>query len=74
MNRVTFSLAWLVFFVGYLFTLPRNSGALPASLALLMLGITIYALIILGKRFPWFGYFLIVLISSLLSGGRRRRW
>jgi hypothetical protein len=52
LNRVTFSIAWLVFFVVYLFTLPRTSGPLPTSLALLMLGITIYSLFVLGRRFP----------------------
>jgi hypothetical protein len=74
MTRVTFALVWLAFLGLYIFTLPPNIGQLPKSVSLLMVCATIYALVILGKRFPWFGYFLIVLISSLLSGGRRRRW
>ena len=40
----------------------------------------IFALIVLGKRYPMFGYFLIVMIMSAISRGgyypyyRRRRW
>ena len=34
----------------------------------------IFSLIVLGKRYPMFGLFLLMVISSLMSGGRRRRW
>jgi hypothetical protein len=35
----------------------------------------IFSLVILGKRFPMFGYFLIIMICSAFSrGGYRRRW
>ena len=30
----------------------------------------IFSLIVLGKRYPMFGYFLIVMICSAISGGR----
>jgi hypothetical protein len=34
-----------------------------------------FSLFVLGKRFPLFGLFLIMMMTSLLrGGGRRRRW
>jgi hypothetical protein len=52
----------------------------PENVRLYMGFAAIFALVILGKRFPMLGYFLIVMICSAISGGRgggyyyRRRW
>jgi hypothetical protein len=69
-----FSLFWVAIIVAYLFAGPRGFGPVPVPVSLAIISATVFSLIVLGKRFPWFGYFLVVLISSLLSGGRRRRW
>ena len=57
----------------YLFTGPRNF-TVSTEVSGLLVGATIFSLIVLGKRFPMFGLFLLMLITSLMSGGRRRRW
>ena len=50
----------------------------PENVRLWMGFAAIFALVVLGKRFPMFGYFLIIMICSTLfrgGGGRyRRRW
>jgi len=46
---------------------------LPVAAGWIILGTTIVSLIVLGKRFPMFGLFLLMLIPSLMRGGRRRR-
>jgi hypothetical protein len=47
----------------------------PETVRLYMGLAGVFALVILGKRFPMFGYFLIVMVCSAFSrGGRRRRW
>jgi hypothetical protein len=61
--------------VAYLFGGPRNYGPVPTPIAFLAVGSTVFALFTLGKRFPMCGLFLLMVISSLVSGGRRgRRW
>jgi hypothetical protein len=52
------------------------AGALKHSGEInLWLGLSaIFALAVLGKRFPLLGVFLLALIAGMLSGGRRRRW
>ena len=58
----------------YLFTGPRNF-TVSTEISFLLVGATIFSLIVLGRRFPMFGLFLLMMISSLMSGGRgRRRW
>ena len=79
-----FSLLWMAIVVAYLFAGPRGYGHAPLPLALLIVGTTIYSLVVLGRRFPMFGFFLICLISGLVNGRggyyaplywyRRRRW
>jgi hypothetical protein len=47
----------------------------PENVRLWMGFAAIIAFVILGKRFPMFGLFLLIMISSAISGGRRgRRW
>jgi hypothetical protein len=75
MTRVEFSLLWLVGLVYYFVTSPAGMTPLPVAAGWIILGTTIVSLIVLGKRFPMFGLFLLMMISSLMSGGRgRRRW
>jgi hypothetical protein len=69
-----FSLFWMAIFVAYLFAGPRGYGPVPIQLSFLLVGTTIFSLIVLGKRFPMFGLFLLMVITSLMRGGRRRRW
>jgi hypothetical protein len=71
-----FAVLWMALIVAYLFTGPRNFGPVPVQLSWLIIGATIFSLIVLGKRFPLFGLFLIIMITSAFSrGGRgRRRW
>jgi hypothetical protein len=62
--------------VAYLFNGPRNYGPVPVELAWLLIGLTIFAFIVLGRRFPLFGYFTIIILCGLftaLVGGRRGR-
>ena len=74
MTRVEFSILWLVGLVYYFVTSPAGMTPLPVAAGWIILGTTIVSLIVLGKRFPTFGLFLLMLITSLMSGGRRRRW
>ena len=70
-----FSFFWIAIVVAYLFNGPRSYGPVPTPIAFLAVGSTVFSLIVLGRRFPMFGSFLLMLISSLMSGGRgRRRW
>jgi hypothetical protein len=73
-RSVIFSLIWMALVVAFLFTGPRNTGPFPVSIAWMVVGATVFSLFTLGKRWPWFGLFLIMLIGGLISGGRRRRW
>jgi hypothetical protein len=70
-----FSLLWMLLIGFYLFTGPRNF-TVSTEISFLLVGLTVFALWTLGRRFPMFGLFLLMLISSLMSGGRgrRRRW
>jgi hypothetical protein len=74
-----FSFIWLALVACYVFHGPRGHGAFPTEVAFLITGVTIYSLVVLGKRFPTFGaimaMFFAGLLSGLCSGGRRgRRW
>jgi hypothetical protein len=75
MTRVEFSILWLVGLVYFLFSSPANMTPLPVAAGWVVIAVTLFALIVLGRRFPWFGLFLLMVITSLMSGGRgRRRW
>jgi hypothetical protein len=70
-----FAAIWMAVVIAYLFNGPRGYGAAPTPIAFLTVGSTVFALFTLGKRFRMFGLFLLMVISSLVSGGRRgRRW
>jgi hypothetical protein len=69
-----FALLWMTVVIAYLFGGPRNCGPAPTPIAFAVIGATLFSLIVLGKRFPWFGLFLLMLLSELMRGGRRRRW
>ena len=70
-----FAVLWMLLIGFYLFTGPRNF-TVSTEISFLLVGLTVFALWTLGRRFPMFGLFLLMLISSLMSGGRgrRRRW
>ena len=75
-NLVTISAVFLgCFMLDLLFV---KHGPIPQFLIWPLLGASIAALFVLGKRFPWFGLFLIMLIANLAGsrGGSyyRRRW
>jgi hypothetical protein len=78
-NLVTISAVWLGFFMLLLIS---GGQPLPQFLVWPMLGASVAALFVLGKRFPMFGLFLIFLIMNLITRGRyypyyypyRRRW
>jgi hypothetical protein len=69
-----FSFFWMAIVVAYLFAGPRNYGPVPTPIAFLTVGSTVFSLAVLGKRFPMFGLFLLIMITSLMRGGRRRCW
>ena len=72
-NLVTLSAAYLGI-LGYLL-LGHTINDWPEQVRLYMGLAAIFSLVVLGIRFPMFGLFLIMVIGSLLSGGRgRRRW
>jgi hypothetical protein len=68
-----FALLWMVLIGFYLFTGPRNF-TVSTEISFLLVGATIFSLITLGRRFPMFGLFLLMVIASLMRGaaGRRR--
>jgi MFS superfamily sulfate permease-like transporter len=71
-----FCLIWMAIIVAYLFGGPRNYGPVPVELSFLLVGATIFSLVVLGRRFPMFGYCTIVIFVGLLSaltGSRGRR-
>ena len=70
-----FAVLWMLLIGFSLFTGPRNF-TVSTEISFLLVGLTVFALWTLGRRFPMFGLFLLMLISSLMSGGRgrRRRW
>jgi hypothetical protein len=59
--------------VAYLFGGPPNYGPVPVELAWLLVGTTIFSFVVLGKRFPTFGYCTIIIVCGLLSGLRGGR-
>jgi hypothetical protein len=75
MTRVEFSILWLVGLVYYFVTAPRGMTPFPVAVGWAIILATIFSLWTLGRRFPMFGLFLLMVISGLMSGGRgRRRW
>ena len=70
---VEFCLLWLVGLVYFFITAPAGMSPLPVAAGWVIIGTTLFSLIVLGKRFPMFGLFLLMLITGLMSGGRRRR-
>ena len=74
-NLVTISAVWLGTFMLYMLFV-NHGQPLPQFLVWPLLGATIAALVVLGKRFPMFGLFLILLINNLMRGRGyyRRRW
>ena len=78
LNLVTICAAYLGI-LGYMM-LGHMDQRLPEQVRLWMGIAAIFALVVLGKRYPMFGYFLIVMIMSAISRGggyypyRRRRW
>jgi hypothetical protein len=73
-KSVIFALLWMTLVGFYLFNGPRGFGPVPVEVSWLLVGTTIFSLVVLGRRFPLFGWFLLVILSGLMSGGRRRRW
>jgi hypothetical protein len=71
-NLVTICAAYIGI-LGYLM-LGHIGSEWPETVRLYMGLAGIFSLIVLGKRYPMFGLFLLMVISSLMSGGRRRRW
>ena len=75
MTRVEFSILWLVGLLYYFVTAPRDMTPFPVAVGWAIILTTIYALVVLSRRFPLFGWFMLGLLSGLVSGGRRgRRW
>jgi hypothetical protein len=71
-----FSVIWMAVVVAYTFGGPRNYGPVPVELSYLLVGTTIFSFVVLGKRFPTFGYITTIIVCGLLSGlrgGRRGR-
>jgi hypothetical protein len=74
MTRVEFSILWLVGLLYYFVTAPRDMTPFPVAVGWAIILTTIYALVVLSRRFPLFGFFLVALVAGLMRGGRRRRW
>jgi hypothetical protein len=74
LTRVEFSILWLVGLVYYFVTAPLGMTPFPVAVGWAIIATTIFALVVLSRRFPLFGYFLVALVAGLMSGGRRRRW
>jgi hypothetical protein len=72
-KSVIFSLLWMAIIVAYLFGGPPNYGPVPVELAWLLVSTTIFSFVVLGKRFPTFGYCTIIIVCGLLSGLRGGR-
>ena len=74
MTRVEFSILWLVGLVYYFVTAPLGMTPFPVAVGWVIIATTIGSLIVLSRRFPLFGWFMLGLLSGLMRGGRRRRW
>jgi hypothetical protein len=59
--------------VYFFVTAPAGMSPFPVAAGWVIIATTIFALGVLSRRFPLFGLFLIIMITSLMSGGRRRR-
>jgi hypothetical protein len=66
-NLVTISAAFLGGFLLYLLFV-NHGQPLPQFLVWPLLAASFAALVVLGKRFPMFGLFLILLINNLMRG------
>ena len=60
MTRVEFSLLWLVGLVYFFITAPAGMSPFPVAAGWVIIGTTLFSLIVLGKRFPMFGLFLLI--------------
>ena len=66
---------WIAIVTYYFVTSPAGMTPLPVTAGWIVIALTVAALIVLCKRYPWIAIFTMALISALLSGGRRgRRW
>ena len=72
MTRVEFSILWLVGLVYYFVTAPRDMTPFPVAVGWIIIGTTLFALVVLSRRFPLFGWFMLGLLSGLMGGGRHR--
>jgi hypothetical protein len=66
-NLVTISAVFLGSFLLYLLFV-NHGQPLPQFLVWPLLGASIAALVVLGKRSPMFGLFLILLVNNLMRG------
>jgi hypothetical protein len=73
MTRVEFSILWLVGLAYYFVTAPLGMAPFPVAVGWVIIGATIFSLVMLSRRFPLFGWFMLGLLSGLMRG-RRRRW
>jgi hypothetical protein len=71
MTRVEFSILWLVGLVYYFITAPLGMAPFPVVVGWVIIADTLFALFVLARRFPLFGWFMLGLFSGLM--GRRRR-
>ena len=72
MTRVEFSLLWLVGIVYFFISAPAGMTPFPVAAGWVIIGTTLFSLVVLARRFPLFGYFLVGVLSGLMRGGRRR--
>jgi hypothetical protein len=74
MTLVPFSFLWLFGLVYFFVTAPAGMSPFPVAAGWVIIATTIFALAVLARRFPLFGFFLVALVAGLMRGGRRRRW
>jgi hypothetical protein len=67
MTRVEFSLLWLVGLGYYFITAPLSMSPFPVAVGWVIIGLTIFSLCVLSRRFPLFGWFMLGLLSGLMG-------
>jgi hypothetical protein len=72
LTRVEFSVLWLVGIVYFFISAPAGMTPFPVAAGWVIIGTTVFSLVVLARRFPLFGYFLVGVLSGLMRGGRRR--
>jgi hypothetical protein len=67
---------WLVLVACWIFAGPRNTAAFPLPVAYAVVGATIASLVVLGRRFPTFGYLVLCFFAGLIDMRQpwRGRW